>query len=110
MASGTEQVLALGELMGQRGRCPQFKDSTPTLMPIKGSFQMLKAVTKATGRLERGVMMGLCQPEGQEVRCGEGTSWFQRAGARSCWAGAGYKPEGPLRVSGRTVAGSDLGH
>lgn len=49
-------------------------------MPINGSFQMLKAVKKATGRLERGVMMGLCQPEGQELRCGEGTSWFQRAG------------------------------
>ena len=29
--------------------------------------------------------------------------------AQSCWAGEAHMPDGPLRVSGRTVTGSDLG-
>ena len=75
---------------------------------------MLKAVKKATWRLEWGVMVGLCQPEGEEVRCGEGASWFQRAGGMVLlgWGEVQARgvPEGFRQNSDRIRSGSLRDH
>lgn len=77
---------------------------------------MLKAVKKATRRLEQGVTVSLLQPEKKEVRCGIRTSWFQQArgmvplGWEGAQVGCWESQRGPLRASGRTVTGLDLDH